>query len=106
MLSITHQLRYALQEIPLDSISSITTSSHNTRSDGYSPAPHVFEIHTSGDLVYYVGEDVNFNGQQSAMVVSAESGSGLEQARHWEMALRQALMPVTSSVVLGEENGV
>ena len=28
-------------------------------------------------------------------MASAESGRGLEQAKHWEHALRQALMPVT-----------
>lgn len=45
-------------------------------------------------MTYYVGEDPTY-GQESNMVVSPESGVGLEQARHWEHAIRQALMPVT-----------
>lgn len=83
-----------LQEIPLNSISSIEPAKLQHGPD-YSWAPHVFEIHTTGGLTYCVGEDLTYGHQDSNIVTSPESGSGLEQARHWEQALRQALMPVT-----------
>ena len=50
------------------------------------------------DLYLYVGED-------SGGMASAESGIGLDIAKSWEHAIRQALMPVTpkSSMQLGEK---
>ncbi|KAL8614588.1 hypothetical protein ACOMHN_049401 [Nucella lapillus] len=82
------------KEIALDSIAAIEPAKPSKGVD-YSRAPHVFEIHTTGGLKYCVGEDLSYGHQDSNIVASAESGSGLEQARHWEQALRQALMPVT-----------
>ncbi|XP_076463792.1 serine/threonine-protein kinase D1-like [Babylonia areolata] len=82
------------KEIALDSITAIEPAKPQKGVD-YSRAPHVFEIHTTGGLRYCVGEDLSYGHQDSNIVASAESGSGLEQARHWEQALRQALMPVT-----------
>ena len=66
-------------------------------------APHVFEMRVNS-TVYFVGEDPTFGGREGNIVVSPESGVGLEQARYWEHAIRQALMPVTptSSVVGGK----
>ena len=57
-------------------------------------APHVFEIRVP-NMIYYVGEDPFYGSEEGSLVVSSESGKGLEQARHWENAIRQALMPVT-----------
>ncbi|KAK7104400.1 hypothetical protein V1264_019124 [Littorina saxatilis] len=82
------------KEIPLDSITSIEPAKVAKTSD-LSRAPHVFEIHTAGGMTYCVGEDLSYGHQESNIVASAESGSGMEQARHWEQALRQGLMPVT-----------
>ncbi|XP_076443092.1 serine/threonine-protein kinase D1-like isoform X2 [Babylonia areolata] len=82
------------KEIPLDSITYIIPVKRH-RGMSCSHPPPVFEIHTTGNLTYYVGEDLSFGHQGSNIVASAESGSGLEQARHWEQAIRQALMPVT-----------
>ena len=68
-------------------------------------APHVFEMRTQ-NLIFYVGEDPFYGAQEGSLVVSTESGKGLEQARHWEHAIRQALMPVTptSSVNQGTKS--
>ena len=88
---------FPFQEIQLDSITSIELAKLQKGMDN-SRAPHVFEIHTTGGLTYCVGEDLN-------IVASAESGSGLEQARHWEQALRQALMPVTPQSSNSKEDG-
>ena len=57
-------------------------------------APHVFEMRLQNQI-YYVGEDPFYGSEEGSLVVSSESGKGLEQARHWETAIRQALMPVT-----------
>lgn len=62
--------------------------------DNVTKAPFVFEIRLQSST-YFVGEDPTFGGRQGNFVVSPESGSGLEQARYWEHAIRQALMPVT-----------
>ncbi|XP_021352183.1 serine/threonine-protein kinase D3-like isoform X4 [Mizuhopecten yessoensis] len=70
-----------------------------------SKAPNVFEIRLQS-ATYFVGEDPTFNGREGNIVVSSESGSGLEQARYWEHAIRQALMPVTPTTsVVGEKPG-
>ncbi|BFZ07231.1 hypothetical protein BsWGS_10272 [Bradybaena similaris] len=93
------------KEIQLNSILSVETAKPAKGQD-YSRPPHVFEIIVNS-LIYYVGEDPTF-GQESNLVVSPESGIGLEQARHWESAIRQALMPVTPQtgvVNTGDNNG-
>lgn len=61
----------------------------------FARAPHVFEIRIP-NMIYYVGED------QGSVVVSTESGKGLEQAQHWEHAIRQALMPVTPTTSINQ----
>ena len=64
--------------------------------------PHVFEIRLP-NMVYFVGEDNTYGKDNGDNVVSSpESGVGLEQAHHWEQAIRQALMPVTSNVSEGK----
>ena len=65
--------------------------------------PHVFEIKST--FIYYIGEDPTCGGKEEAVVNSAESGIGLEQALCWESALRQALMPVTPQTSHEPENG-
>nr|KAG5690373.1 hypothetical protein BaRGS_001295 [Batillaria attramentaria] len=92
------------KEIPLNSIASIEPAKPSqVKGTDYSRAPHVFEMHTTGGLTYFVGEDISYGHQESNIVASLESGSGMEQARHWEQALRQALMPVTPQSSNGNE---
>ncbi|BFZ11781.1 hypothetical protein BsWGS_14820 [Bradybaena similaris] len=80
------------KEIQLVNIISINPAKPSNVHD-FSRPPHVFEIFTN-TLTYFVGEDPAY-GQEKTIVVSPESGAGLEQAQHWKTALRQALMPVT-----------
>lgn len=93
------------KEIQLSSIIGIETFKMNPSAE-FPRAPHVFEMRTQ-NLIFYVGEDPFYGAQEGSLVVSTESGKGLEQARHWEHAIRQALMPVTptSSVNQGTKNG-
>lgn len=98
------KLSFLPQEIPLDSITSIEPAKVAKTSD-LSRAPHVFEIHTAGGMTYCVGEDLSYGHQESNIVASAESGSGMEQARHWEQALRQGLMPVTPQSSGSKDDG-
>ena len=79
-------------------------SRDSSQQDFSSRPPHVFEIVTDS-LTYLVGEDPTY-GQDSNIVVSPESGMGLEQARHWEHAIRQALMPVTPQSSMDNAAGV
>ncbi|XP_064603688.1 serine/threonine-protein kinase D3-like isoform X2 [Liolophura sinensis] len=80
------------KEVPLSDIVLVELAK-NPPGDANKP-PHVFEIRTMG-LTYFVGEDPTFGGKEGNIVASQESGVGLEQAKHWEQAIRQALMPVT-----------
>ncbi|KAH9489446.1 Serine/threonine-protein kinase D3 [Bulinus truncatus] len=86
------------KKIDLNSITSVDSAKINKTQD-FSRYPHVFEISTDS-IVYYVGEDPTC-GQESNLVVNPESGTGLEQAKHWESAIRQALMPVTPQSSVG-----
>ncbi|XP_046557884.1 serine/threonine-protein kinase D3-like isoform X6 [Haliotis rubra] len=93
------------KEIQLNSIEGVEPA--KSKHIDPSRPPHVFEIRTS-NAIYCIGEDPTFGHQENNIVSSTESGIGLEQAKHWEQALRQALMPVTptSSVMsmVGGEN--
>ncbi|XP_067680184.1 serine/threonine-protein kinase D3-like isoform X2 [Haliotis asinina] len=93
------------KEIQLNSIEGVEPA--KSKHIDPSRPPHVFEIRTS-NVIYCIGEDPTFGHQENNIVSSTESGIGLEQAKHWEQALRQALMPVTptSSVMsmVGGEN--
>ena len=84
---------FHLQEILLNSIIGIESFKLNPSAE-FLRAPHVFEIRQQ-NIIYYVGEDPFYGAQEGSLVVSSESGKGLEQARHWEHAIRQAMMPVT-----------
>lgn len=55
--------------------------------------PHCFEIITA-TMVYYVGENTSGHHLHMHNPMLAASGVGLEVAQGWEMAIRQALMPV------------
>lgn len=55
---------------------------------------HVFEIHCSSGTVYYVGEDPEVGSSARCMVRSVQSGSGLDLAKSWETAIRQARLPL------------
>lgn len=81
------------KEILLSSIIGIESFKMNPSAE-FPRAPHVFEMRQQ-NLIFYVGEDPFYGAQEGSLVVSNESGKGLEQAQHWEHAIRQALMPVT-----------
>ncbi|KAL5008807.1 hypothetical protein ScPMuIL_014388 [Solemya velum] len=91
------------KEIELSSILGVEMAKLKSSQD-MTWAPHVFEIRLN-NITYYVGEHSSF-GSDVDRLVSPESGKGVEQGRHWEQAIRQALMPVTPtsslSVVGGE----
>ena len=82
-----------LQEILLSDIIHLEIAKDPQAVDS-SKNPHVFEIKLA-PITYYVGEDLSCGGKEVSLVSSVESGIGLEQAQHWENAIRQALMPVT-----------
>lgn len=100
-----HFICFILQEIQLLDVISIEMAKVKPSPD-QSKAPHVFEIRLQ-NVTYFVGEDPTFGGGEGSFVVSTESGSGLEQAKYWEHAIRQALMPVTptTSVSDSKSNG-
>ncbi|XP_052766795.1 serine/threonine-protein kinase D1-like isoform X2 [Mya arenaria] len=89
------------KEIPLNSILGIETFKMDPSAE-FPRAPHVFEIRVP-NVIYYVGEDPFYGSEEGSMVVSTESGKGLEQARHWEHAIRQALMPVTPTSSINQD---
>ncbi|XP_074641297.1 serine/threonine-protein kinase D3-like isoform X1 [Tubulanus polymorphus] len=93
MFQSPHSTRY-YKEILLSDITSIEEAKDtgNLTATGNRP-PYVFEIHTL-TMTFYVGDDPNIS-EQEVTLVSPESGVGPEQAKCWENALRQALMPVT-----------
>lgn len=94
------------KEIQLDKILSVEPVKSDKINTSAKLQPHVFEIRLS-NMVYFVGEDSTYGKDNGDNVVSSpESGVGLEQAHHWEQAIRQALMPVTSNVTEDEESSV
>ncbi|CAL1529671.1 unnamed protein product [Lymnaea stagnalis] len=86
------------KKIDLNSITNVDSAKASKGQD-FSRFPHVFEFSTDS-TIYFIGEDPTY-GQESNIVVSPESGVGLEQAKHWEHAIRQALMPVTPQSSVG-----
>lgn len=82
------------QDVPLSEISQVELA-RSPQSIDATRNPHVFEFRINS-TVYYVGEDPTCGGQEESTMTSVESGVGLEQARSWENAIRQALMPVTA----------
>ena len=95
---------FFFQEIALSSIIGIESFKMNPSAE-FPRAPHVFEMRQQ-NLIFYVGEDPFYGAQEGSLVVSTESGKGLEQARHWEHAIRQALMPVTPTTSVNQGTGV
>ncbi|CAE1292433.1 PKD [Acanthosepion pharaonis] len=94
------------KEIQLDKILSVEPVKSDKINTSAKLQPHVFEIRLP-NMVYFVGEDSTYGKDNGDNVVSSpESGVGLEQAHHWEQAIRQALMPVTSNVTEDEESSV
>jgi|SRR6218665_499829 len=83
-----------LQEIQLTDITHVGLAKDVSATDS-DRNPYVFEIHISGDTIYYIGEDPSSGDSSENVVTSTESGIGREQALSWESAVRQALMPVT-----------
>lgn len=84
------------KEIPLSEILAVETPSQTHGRDTSRPM-HCFEIRTA-NVCYYVGEDPNFGLKHDSpkILPPADSGIGVQLARGWERALRQALMPVTA----------
>ncbi|KAJ7988978.1 hypothetical protein DPEC_G00314790 [Dallia pectoralis] len=77
------------KEIPLSEILQVEPA--RDLSVVLSSNPHCFEIITS-TMVYHVGENNGAHFQSPAL---AATGVGMEVAKGWEKAIRQALMPVT-----------
>lgn len=90
------------QEIELSSILGVEMAKLKS-SQEMTWAPHVFEIRLM-NITYFVGEHSSF-GSDVDRLVSPESGKGVEQGRHWEQAIRQALMPVTPTASLSVVGG-
>uniref|UniRef100_A0A4W4F3K8 Serine/threonine-protein kinase n=1 Tax=Electrophorus electricus TaxID=8005 RepID=A0A4W4F3K8_ELEEL len=88
------------KEIPLSEILEVRPAGDFTFMPS-GASPHCFEIVT-GTIRYFVGEDPNPTPSQSSSIsgpsslnsVVPNSGMGLEVAKAWESAIRQALMPV------------
>jgi len=97
-----------LQEIELSEILQIeshqngqllTVTADRKTSEDADCHGHVFEVHCSNGTIYYVGEGpevgVSSGSVSRGMVRSVQSGSGLELAKSWETAIRQARLPLT-----------
>lgn len=86
------------QEIPLSEILEVCPASDFSLVPS-GANPHCFEIVT-GTIRYFVGENLNPTQLPSMTVPTStnsavpSSGVGLEMAKSWENAIRQALMPV------------
>ncbi|XP_060790277.1 serine/threonine-protein kinase D3 isoform X1 [Neoarius graeffei] len=80
------------KEIPLSEILQVEAA-RDFSSLAMGGNPHCFEIITA-TMVYYVGENTGGPHLHIHNPMLAASGVGLEVAQGWEMAIRQALMPV------------
>ncbi|KAI5102359.1 serine/threonine-protein kinase D3 isoform X1, partial [Silurus meridionalis] len=80
------------KEIPLSEILQVEAA-RDFSSLAMGGNPHCFEIITA-TMVYYVGENTGGSHLHMHNTMLAASGVGLEVAQGWEMAIRQALMPV------------
>ncbi|XP_053488535.1 serine/threonine-protein kinase D3 [Ictalurus furcatus] len=80
------------KEIPLSEILQVEAA-RDFSSLAMGGNPHCFEIITA-TMVYYVGENTGGPHLHMHNPMLAASGVGLEVAQGWEMAIRQALMPV------------
>ncbi|KAG7328318.1 hypothetical protein KOW79_008262 [Hemibagrus wyckioides] len=80
------------KEIPLSEILQVEAA-RDFSSLAMGGNPHCFEIITA-TMVYYVGENTGGHHLHMHSPMLAASGVGLEVAQGWEMAIRQALMPV------------
>ena len=60
---------------------------------------HCFELHTSSNVIYYVGQDplCDLINSTNLELPSADSGVGAYLARSWETSIRQALMPLSKN---------
>ncbi|KAK3538230.1 hypothetical protein QTP70_033095 [Hemibagrus guttatus] len=80
------------KEIPLSEILQVEAA-RDFSSLAMGGNSHCFEIITA-TMVYYVGENTGGHHLHMHSPMLAASGVGLEVAQGWEMAIRQALMPV------------
>eukprot|EP00095_Tigriopus_kingsejongensis_P005671 maker-scaffold377_size191454-snap-gene-0.32 protein:Tk05671 transcript:maker-scaffold377_size191454-snap-gene-0.32-mRNA-1 annotation:"serine threonine-protein kinase d1" len=81
------------KEIPLSEILAV----ENTQKNSGSEANHCFEIRTA-NVDYFVGEP-SLNGRQ-------DSELAIELAQQWEIAIRQALMPVQTGAAGSGASGL
>ncbi|XP_047677343.1 serine/threonine-protein kinase D3 isoform X5 [Tachysurus fulvidraco] len=80
------------KEIPLSEILQVEAA-RDFSSLAMGGNPHCFEIITA-TMVYYVGENTGGHHLHMHSPMLAATVVGLEVAQGWEMAIRQALMPV------------
>uniref|UniRef100_H3A7U2 Serine/threonine-protein kinase n=1 Tax=Latimeria chalumnae TaxID=7897 RepID=H3A7U2_LATCH len=80
------------KEIPLSEVLRVD-SAHNVSLIPSGTNPHYFEIVTA-NVTYFVGEDISCSPAQPSSCDMLNSGIGMEAAKLWENAIRQALMPV------------
>jgi len=84
------------KEIPLSEILAVESASKRSSSGESSPTTHCFEIRTA-NVDYFVGEDSTGKSVAGVNNNRIQSGLGSEYAKQWELAIRQALMPVQVS---------
>jgi hypothetical protein len=69
----------------------------NTPDEEVNMGNYVFEIHCISGTVYYVGEDLDSSSSGRGSARPVQSGTGLELAKNWESAIRQARLPLSLS---------
>lgn len=81
------------REILLGDILAVDTARNLSGSES-----HCFQIRTA-NIDFYVGQDplLTYRAGESLILPPPDSGIGAHLAKSWETAVRQALMPVTSS---------
>uniref|UniRef100_A0A672RI55 Protein kinase D3 n=1 Tax=Sinocyclocheilus grahami TaxID=75366 RepID=A0A672RI55_SINGR len=84
--------KHLLREIPLSEILQVEVA-RDFSSLALGGNPHCFEVITA-TMVYYVGENTGGPHLHIHNPALAAGGVGLEVAKGWERAIRQALMPV------------
>lgn len=81
------------REIQLGEILAVDTARNLTGNES-----HCFQIRTA-NIDFYVGQDplLTYRAGESLILPPPDSGIGAHLAKSWETAIRQALMPVTST---------
>lgn len=84
------------KEIPLNEILAIDTARNLSRNDN-----HCFEIRTA-NIDYFIGQDplLAYKNGEPLILPPPDSGIGAHLAKSFETAIRQALLPVTTSNII------